>query len=368
MTYTDQLNQRVERHRAFLERRSAGDLLVYINHGRTPALTLFLCGRLHAEGADRVGEPAWVRGVVDEYVAELRRSYAGFYGVEDDSVPCAAVYWGIGGITAAMVGRDPVHDERTTWLEPNLAWDAIDRLSFDPENKWVRFAVELNRALWALREDDYQVLPFLHRSPLDAANGIRGTELFVDMYQAPERVLALADWCADWSLAMEALLHAEAPGVAGAGAGVWGAWLPDGAVFVNGDPVGLINRDQAMQFDRPSNEKLFTRTGGGLFHNHTIGLHQVDCVSGYDGILLQWFVNDPHQPTLEEALLDDPAMRDRLLAASLECPIAGRVNADRLDQVLDIVRHGRFILSVSCPSGTDPAPHIRSVRKVSRID
>ena len=40
--------------------------------------------------------------------------------IDDDSVPCAAVYWGIGGITAAMIGHDPIHDGHTSWLEPNL--------------------------------------------------------------------------------------------------------------------------------------------------------------------------------------------------------------------------------------------------------
>ena len=30
--------------------------------------------------------------------------------------------------------------------------------------------------------------------------------LFTDMYEVPDRVKALADWCADWSIAIEDLL------------------------------------------------------------------------------------------------------------------------------------------------------------------
>lgn len=365
--YAAPLKQRISRHRAFHARREPGDLLVYINGDRSPSLNAFLCARLHEHGPAALLAPGAVERAVREYAALLRESFPRFYSIDDDSVPCAAVYWGIGGITAAMVGRDPSHDSTTSWLEPNLSWPAIDRLTFDPANKWLCLARDVNRALWDDWDEDFLVLPYLHRSPLDAANGIRGTRLFTDMYDDPNRVKALADWCADWSIAVETFLKTEVPRVADWGVGVWGAWLPDDAVFVNGDPVGLISGAQAEAFDRPAIEKLFTHTGGGFFHNHTIGLHQADLVSSYRGILVQWFINDPNQPSLASALLDDPDLRERIVAASLRCPVGGAVSCDRFDQLLDIVARGRFILSVHCPPGESPDPILRRVRAVSRL-
>jgi hypothetical protein len=144
-------------------------------------------------------------------------------------------------------------------------------------------------------------------------------------------------------------------------------WLPADAIFVNGDPVGLISRKQAETFDRPSIEKLFTRTGGGFFHNHTIGLYQVDLVSSYNGTLVQWFVDDPKQPSLTKALLEMPALREKILTASLQCPVAGDVPHERLDELLDIARQGRFILSVSCPGNMPTESLIRKVKAVSNI-
>lgn len=366
--YAEPLKQRIARQRAFHRRREPGDLLVYINGSRHPSLEYLLCTSLHQRGPEVTLSPSGVKAVVREFIAQLRGSAAGFYAIEDDCVPSAIVYWGIGGITAAMVGIDPVHDATTSWLEPNLDWPAIQKLAFDPGNKWLRFAADVNRALWAHWEEDFMVLPYLHRSPLDAANGIRGTELFADMYLEPDRVSALADWCADWSLAVERRLAVQAPRPAGWGVGVWGTWLPDNAVFVNGDPVGLISREAAERFDRPSNEKLFAGTGGGFFHNHTIGLYQADLVSSYQNVLVQWFVNDPQQPSLTDALLDRPDLREKLLAASLECPVAGTVPHDRLDALLGIVRQGRFILSVTCPDADSGAAAVRKVRAVSRLD
>jgi len=365
--YEAQLSRRIERHREFLRRREAGDLLVYINGGRTPSLESFLCGRLHDQGPEAATKPAAVRAAIGEYVASLRGAYDGFYAIDDDKVPCALVYWGIGGITAAMTGGEAVHDGTTSWLEPNLPWAQANALRFDPANRWLRFAVDVNKALWEHWDHDFMVLPYVHRSPLDAANGIRGTELFLDMYEHPDRVAALADWCADWSIAVETLIKQEAPRPAGWGVGVWGVWLPDDAVFVNGDPVGLINREQAETFDRPSNEKFFVNTGGGFFHNHTIGLRQVDLVSSYRGVLVQWFVDDPGAPSLASALLDHPQLRERILASSLDCPVGGWVPHERLDELLDIVTHGRFLLTVACPEDVSPEPLIRKVRNASHL-
>lgn len=366
--YQASLKRRIERHKAFHARREPGDLLVYVNGARHPSLEGFLCSWLHERGADACLSPGAVEPAVRQYVDQLRAAREPFYVIDDDCVPSALVYWGIGGITAAMTGLEPVHDGVTSWLEPRMGWDDIGRLAFDPANRWVRFAVDVNRALWRCWDGDFAVLPFLHRSPLDAANGIRGTDLFAEMIAEPERVIRLVDWCADWAIGIETLIKAKAPRPAGAGVGVWGSWLPDDAVFVNGDPVGLVSREHAEMFDRPSIEKLFTRTGGGYFHNHTVGLYQADLVSSYRGSLVQAFVDDPRQPSLTSALLAPGRMRDVLVAASLECPLAGAVPFEKLDEVLEVAVAGRFMLWVFCPTPADAESAVRKVRAVSRLD
>ena len=135
--YAFKLKQRIARHREFYARREPGDLLVYINRSRNPSLEGFLCTRMHECGPEATLAPRLVQSAVREYVDSLRGDYDPFYAIDDDSVPCAIVYWGIGGIIAAMVGRDPMHDGTTSWLEPNLSWPEIDSLAFDPKNKWI---------------------------------------------------------------------------------------------------------------------------------------------------------------------------------------------------------------------------------------
>jgi hypothetical protein len=370
--YRDDLARRVARQRAFHERNEPGDLLVHVWGCREPGLEPALCEKLYEGSVEAVLAPEGVRSLAENYIARLRAERGAVTRFDDDIVPTCLVYWGIGGITGAMTGLDPMHDETTSWLEPNWDWDRIASFRFDPDNRWVRFARDLNQALWDLWEEDFHILPFLHRSPLDAANGIRGTELFVEMRTAPDRVKRLIDQCVDWQLAIEAHLAASVkrPAPAGWGAAVWGSWLPDGAVFVNGDPVGLISPEMAREFEQPYTARLFTSAGGGFFHNHTVGLYQAELVSSTPGTLVQHFVNDPRQPTGAEALLDHPGHREQLLAASLKAPIAlGHVLPENIDKVLDIARHGRFILVLGGDADKDDIPAmVRQVRSASNLD
>lgn len=357
------LKERVARQKAFFESDKPGDLLVYVNRGRHAPLESFLCTELFQHPADEVLEPAYVDDMIDRYVTQLRESLPGVYAIDDDMIPCALVYWGIGCITAAMAGGEPLHDEITSWLEPNLSWEEIGRLRFDPDNKWVRFALHINQALWKRWEEDFFVLPFLHRSPLDAANGIRGTELFTEMYTDPERVKGLIDWCADWMIAVERFIDENVDRPRGWGNGVWDTWLPDGGVFVNGDPVGLISREMMPVFEQPYTAKLFTTLGGGFFHSHTVGLYQVDQVAKTPGIRVQEFVPDPKEPNVQDVLLSNDKMRDTILSASLDSPIMIEgVMPDQLDDLLPIVRQGRFILACGCGEDGDPNEMVRKAR------
>jgi hypothetical protein len=366
MDYKKSLQRRIARQRAFHASKKPGDLLVYLNRNYA-SLEGFLNATLFEGPVERLLNPAGIPAMIGEYVRQLRDSYRNVYVTDDDTVPSAMVYWGVGGITAAMTGLEPRFAPDTSWLEPNLSWDQIARLRFDPENRWVRFALHLNQALWAHWEEDFTILPFLHRSPLDAANGIRGTDLFLEMYTDPEKVKRLIDWCADWQIQVERCLAARDGRPHGWGNGVWATWLPEGGVFVNGDPVGLISRAMMPEFEQPYTAKLFTATGGGFFHNHTVGLYQVDQVSRTPGLLVQEFAQDPKCPNLPEVLLGGGRLRDTILAASLNAPIMiENVPAGQLDALLPILKEGRFILSVGCGEGDDPAEALRKVRAASR--
>ena len=311
-----------------------------------------------------------IESAVDEYV-ELYREEAALMAPHplSDAIPCVYPHWDIGWHTAAMVGLPPSYSRGSWWLEPHLDWDAIEELQFDPDNPWLITAKYTHRALWKYWNEDYWTMPFVHRSPLDYANGLRGTTLFLEMITDPARVKRLLDWCVDWQLATEDFIYEDIALPQKWGTGIMGTLGPEKAVWVNGDPVGMISRDMMCEFEQPYSGRLFRSTGGGFFHNHTMGLYQVDQVSATPGIHMQNFTRDPNKPTVEQSLIDNDILRDRILIGSLQTPIliSGMTPAS-LKSVLPILRDGRFLLGVECSNETDLVEVVRSVRRASNSE
>lgn len=369
--YREQYQTRIERQKTFFSRNTPGDLLVYVDHWcRLPTLDNYLMDVLEGEPLQVARQPARVREIIRNHLKECRDRYASFYAAPDDMVPGRSeVFCAIGAITAAMTGKQALIDSHTTWCELELAWDEIAQLRFDPDNEWIQFALELNNALWEQWEEDFLFMPYCHRSPLDAANGIRGTQMFIDMYEEPEQVHALINWCADWSIQVEQFLDDNVQHPRGLGRCCWGTWLPDGAIWVNGDPVGMITRAMQPVFDAPYTGKLFSTVGGGFFHHHAIGLHQVDQVVQTAGICVQEIYPDPNVPHPVVSMLSDPEICDRMVQASLVTPIMlDWVPVPLLDELLPRIAEGRFILALQCFSPELVEEGCRKVRKWSNLD
>jgi len=159
--YNRQLQERMARQQAFFAGCGSGDLLVYVNRKlRFAYPDNFLCLQLFESGQGDVLQHEHVEPMITAYLCQLRDSYRSVYGLDDDLLPCANVYCGIGSITAAMTGREPVHDGITSWLEPNLTWEEIGQLRFDPDNRWVQFTLHVNQSLWEQWEEDFLLVAY----------------------------------------------------------------------------------------------------------------------------------------------------------------------------------------------------------------
>jgi hypothetical protein len=354
---TTDLQDRVERQRRFFAGDKPGERLIFVRHDTAhddaPPLT-GLMGQVNdfvfandgclPEGPD-------LERIVGRTVSEFREYWPWRAGmIHDDEVPIISVHFDIGVQTAVMTGLEPQYLDGSWWLDANLDWDEIDALTFNPGNRWFRLFMGLNRLLWKYWEEDYFFLPFWHRSPLDAANGIRGNELFAEMYTDPEKVKDLTTWCTDTQIEIERLLYADAEGPEDWGIGHMSHWMPKGAVWVNGDPVALVGREMMTEFEQPFTGRLFTTTGGGYFHNHTKGIYQVDQVAKTPGIILQHFNADPNCPRVSDVLAGDNEGRERMRAASRMTPIfVDNVSYDELPAFRNALPEGRFTLDIICP-------------------
>ncbi len=346
----------IERQQRFFAGDEPGDRLVFITCTDSlpdaPGVEQLpsQVNQYYCDNDSALPDHAALEAMVAKTVTDCRRYWRWRDEAIDDDFPhIVSVHFDIGVQTAVMSGLEP-RLEGSWWLDCNLTWEQIDALPAEPDTRWFEMFRSLNEILWSMWEGDFHFLPFWHRSPLDAANGIRGNELFVEMYTAPDRVKQLTNWCVDCELAIERTLARYVPDPDWP-MGHMGFVMPPGAVWVNGDPVGLISREMMLEFEQPYTGRLFTSTGGGFFHNHTKGLYQVDQVARTPGICLQHFNRDPSIPRVSDILAGPADARDNLLAASRITPIyPDQIGYDELDSYRPWLTEGRFALEIFCPA------------------
>ena len=355
MDHIENFRKRVSRTQKFLQEKKPGTVLWLRNQAIGVGFEWHWVQRLMKQDVSELLDQKLVSKWNAVFLEKLRARYDHLYSMDDDSVPTPEVYFAIGSITSMMCGVPARFASNTGWCEPEIDdWDVLDKLTFDPDNIWTKFYTMVMQDMADRWEGDYCLLPYIHRSPLDAANGLRGNDLFLDCFDEPERVLNLTMKCADWSIACEQYFKETVRWPKGLPRGVWGMAIPDDCVFVNGDPVDLVSAEHQVMFDRPSAGKLFTHTGGGFFHHHALGLRQVDNVSRTEGLVVQNVYTDPCIDPPYIQMINDPDVAKMFIEASLRAPIhiAGDF-AKHIDQLMPILEQGCFILSDDYAEGYD---------------
>ena len=337
-------HDRVARFQRFFGRNDPGDLL-------------FVCSYLPPDfaidgletGLDLARFPDDPAGYGHDKVRECRAGSAARLAVGDDSVPFVNVGVNIGVMTAIFSGGRPTFDGGTSWAEPVLHdYNDIGRLQLDLTNPWIERVIEANAAVLEMYDDDFCLMPLVFRSPLDLANGIRGDEIYMEVYDHPDQLAQLVNWCAEAIIAVHAHVLSKVPAPPDR-CGMWRSWWPDGIVFMNCDPVDLMSTELAEQFDRPyAGRVMQSAPGGGAYHHHGNGSHQIDYVSRLPGLTLQQIVSDPSEPDLMLRMTEDSAFADTVIEASLRAPFHWKFpNGASLLESLDVLKRGRFIFDLT---------------------
>ncbi len=365
------IQSRQDKQKVFFDRKEKGDLLLYINrYGRgIPYVAYYFYSLLANKDVSELLKKETIEEITLSYVNQLRYSLFSFYLLDDDMLPAMTdVMFHIGAMTSAMTGGKVAFASQTNWCKEHVSWEGIDSLNFNLENPWVQFALMFHQALWKFWDEDFLIAGYWHQSPLDAAWAIAGSSIFEKMHTQPKQVQKLVNWCCDWSISMENLLKDNVESANGF-RGIAGTLVPDGAVFVNGDPIDLINPNFAEIFDLPYSSKLFTTVGGGFYHHHSIGLYQVPVVSQIEGIFVHHIANDyPATPDMASVIIDDRKIREQVIKASFITPIyLDMIPYTYIDKLLPILKEGRFILEVVCESPPDAKECIKKIKNINNL-
>ena len=359
------IEQTVLRYKRFYQSGEPGDILVVTEFPAPP-------------WSDREFPKAHVLHAIDfrtENVALARaqvrymRWWMQNRRIEDDWVPGLNIDYGHGVRIALLSGSDVVFSNFTSWSKPVLkTWDDFGKLKFDEDSFWLQKIVESNEVWKGMDlEGDIFVMPFFHCSPMDYAWGLRGEDIFTDIYEHPGELRMLLDFCVKGILWFEKIISRHA--VSGSmGRAIWGTWVPEGTIFVNGDPADLVSADLYREFGLEYDNRAFTGTGGGFFHHHSIGLHQVRNIAGINNLHVQNITIDPNTKSLTEMLQTDKQSRDNLIKASLVKPIHFlNIKPEEVVRNMDVLKEGRFILRVDCADKEAAESIVRKVRQASNF-
>jgi hypothetical protein len=282
--------------------------------------------------------------------------------LDDDSLPGHAIDVGVGSTAALFTGGDVIFQEHTSYSADTVikTWDDVDKLKFDPDNRWVQYDLDTWRGISSAYPEGLAVSPHFFRSPLDLANDIRGNQIFVDLYDAPEQVDRLLTVCADMIIEAAAFFRQEIPLLREAPSGIWGmATSSPDMIVINGDQVDMISPEMGERFNHPHIDRIGREAGPVFFHHHTLGVSRVTSVAKMEGIIVQNFIYDMKAPKILDIVDDE------WIAASNRVPIdvcQSLNEATDLDAVLEKMAPGRFIVHCQAQTADECNEKIARIR------
>jgi hypothetical protein len=287
----------------------------------------------------------------------------GQLALDDDTIPAVMAHWGSGVGVTLFADGDVIFEEMTSYVTDTAikSWDDVDKLAFDPDNRWAQYTLDYWCGVASEYAEGVALCPFGFKSPLDLANGLRGNQVFLDMYDHPEEFERLLAVCTDMIVDATNFLRREIPILRTAPSGVWGQVIREPTMmFVNGDPVDLISDEMGERFNRPYVERLCREAGPVFFHHHTLGVERVTSVARIEGIIVQNFIYDPKCPRVLDIIDEE------WIEASHRCPIEicqDLGEANDLDAVLEKLARGRFIVHATRETADDCNRMIAKIRK-----
>ena len=356
--------RRLQLHREFFQNRR-GNLLVWasFNKDRTP-WSWDIPGQGKALSTEFLDRHAYELGI--QHVRQCEAEACDHYRIGDDFYTgLSPANWGSGFKYAIFTGGDVMFHEGTSYTSGPVVreWIDLNGLRFDLDNRWIRCVIDHWRGIEAAYQGGLMVTPIAGKSPLDLANGLRGNDLFYDLYDAPERVDALLDFCVSSTITLDKFLRGKFKLLAEAPNGVSGAAFQKRSLWLNGDPVDLISEEMGARFNQPPIEKLATYAEAIFFHHHSIGYARADSVSRIEGLSMQNIQQDPNGPRLQDHV------DDRLIEASLRVPINLGINLAEcpdIDRLLARLAEGRFALEIKTDTADEARVLVRKARRYFR--
>lgn len=260
--------EKISRHRAFWERTETDRPMIGATIATFPSLR-----SVRGKGLLTPGDLDQ-----EECARELEVEWEQWQDASGDAFWSAFPLWAFPW-HSAMAGCPVERAVDNFWVDPAAAsWDQLESVRFDPANRWHRRLLEMTEALKERSSGRFPVgVGPLMMGPADIMMEWRGREaLALDLYDAPDRVMALGQACARLCIDAAEALFDVAGGYAGGFCGTSRyLWAPGKMVETTEDISFMMSLAAHRRFVAPLHAVIGRHFPCTVLHLHSAQLHTV---------------------------------------------------------------------------------------------
>jgi len=215
--------------------------------------------------------------------------------IDDDLLPALTPWYGIAEHTA-FVGGKVDFSEETSWHHQVMkTYDDINKISLDANNIYLKLVIDGLKYIKEKAKGEFFTKFRGADGPMDVANVIRGNDMFYDIYEHPDELKNLMEFCSE---AVMFTLNKQKEIVDEVGGGVitgFDVWMEKGSVgHISEDASTMISVEQYNEFGRPYTYNVTKNYDHVFMHIHSLGEHNLPSIVSIDNIDVVEISNDPN--------------------------------------------------------------------------
>lgn len=278
--------------------------------------------------------------------------------LDNDYFPALAVNMGYGVHSAYFSGQEVVMGNDTSWVHPCIhEWEDMESLAMDESNLWYQKILQVAQLFVDWQQGEYAVSGFANAGPGDMANALRGNDLFMDLYDDPDRVHQLMQRCVAPIVWLERSIQ-RLTGDTISGSVTANCWFPGRVPYLSGDFNDLCSPDIFRAFDYQYMQQVANSFDGLYLHHHMKGFHIHRDVAKLRGLKLLEISWDPNLPRPIDNLPEIYEMHDGV-------PLMVRCHARDLPAALDQMKHARTVIMLNIDSLDEGREAMKLIRRHS---
>lgn len=237
---------------------------------------------------------AGIKIYIDDLCNEYARSFEARKEVLDDAIPVLSPVLGIGDYST-FVGGDVHFSEDTSWSKPTLE-NIEDYKDLEPIGSAPWYGRFLYICEQLMKASQNSGIPFSRGffSPLDLAGALRGDKLYFDLYDSPDELHGLLDFCADATIRLAEDLYQLAERYLGDTK--YGTWYLQDKINMSEDISCMISGELYRKYAAIYSQKVIDHFGTGHMHCHSRAMYLVKEICSLNNVANLWLATDPSEP------------------------------------------------------------------------